>query len=468
MKKLLTSTLILLMLLFSGCTKQITKESSTSLPSKQTVYNRQATDFFLKAMQFKETGNLFGAVVEFQNAYKYQKDPYIQQEIAECYFYLKQFDNAQAAIEIAILEKPMDEDLLFWKLKILQADKKNAESANVLNALITINPSKIEYYYYLMEIEYGSGDLAKTGQTIKSALKIATTKSQKRDLYARLADLALMDKKTIEAENTYKEYLLSVDSSDIVMLTQFSRVLFTQEKFTEAIAVQKKILAVDNENIEQHNMLFLMENNYGSKQEAELTLLNAVKKFNDDGLKLNLGRFYAEKPDTAKANLIYRSLLKSDSGDVLIYNELAGMYDKSGDKKSAVNVYKTAYAAFPDNHSILNNYAYILSEIDIDLHLALELSKKSLAIDPDSPSYLDTYGWINFKLGNYSEAERYLLKAIANDTAKTQLFVLYEHLGDIKAKQAKNQDALECYQKAQALNPKVDFTDKIRALKLNK
>jgi len=464
--KSLILILTLLLLLLASCSNQITKSENRQLPQKNYGYNRQATDFFLKAMQFKETGNLFGAVVEFQNAYKYEQDPYIQQEIAECYFYLKQFDNALNAIEIAISANQQDEDLLFWKLKILQADKKNVESAAVLNALINLNPAKIEYYYYLMELEYGSGDLNRAAQTIKSAIKAASTIIQKRDLYARLADLALINKNEADAENIYREYLAQVDSNDIAILTQFSRVLFSQQKFTESIAIQKRILAADYENIEQHNMLFLLENNYGNKKEAELTLLDAVKKFNDDGLKLNLGRFYAEKPDTVRAKMIYMSLMKQDSGDVQLYNELAGMYDKIGDKRSAVDVYQKAYAVFPDNHSILNNYAYVLSEIDLELNLALDLSKKSLEIEPDSPSYLDTYGWINFKLGNYSEAEKYIIQAIEKDTTKTQLFVLYEHLGDVMLKLTKNDKALEYYQKAQELNPELDLSEKIKPLKL--
>jgi tetratricopeptide (TPR) repeat protein len=36
----------------------------------------------------------------------------------------------------------------------------------------------------------------------------------------------------------------------------------------------------------------------------------------------------------------------------------------------------------------------------------------AIAADPDNTSYLDTIGWVHFKLGNYQEAKSYLEKAI--------------------------------------------------------
>jgi len=42
---------------------------------------------------------------------------------------------------------------------------------------------------------------------------------------------------------------------------------------------------------------------------------------------------------------------------------------------------------------------------------------------------LDTYGWVLFELGDYKEAEKYLLQAIEIDTVSSP--VTLEHLGDV-------------------------------------
>ena len=63
----------------------------------------------------------------------------------------------------------------------------------------------------------------------------------------------------------------------------------------------------------------------------------------------------------------------------------------------------------------MNNYAYSLCERDIDnvnINYALELSKKALDIDPLNAAYLDTMGWIYFKIGDYKNAENFIKNSI--------------------------------------------------------
>jgi len=273
MKKLtLITFLSLLILLISACSKSVVTDELIKKDIVKNSYNRQTTDSFLKAMQYKEVGNLYGAVVEFQNAYNVQNDSYIQLEIAQCYFYLKQFENAEQAIKIALGFDPLKEDLLFWQLKILQAEKKHQESIEVLNSLIKINPGKIEYYYYLMELQYSSNDFINAAQTVKSAISASTSKLEKKDLYARLADIALKLDRKDEAETAYTDFLTKVDSNDLAILSRYSSFLYSQQKYSSTIELQKKILAADSGNIEQHAMLFWLQNNLGDKKEAELTI----------------------------------------------------------------------------------------------------------------------------------------------------------------------------------------------------
>ena len=63
------------------------------------------------------------------------------------------------------------------------------------------------------------------------------------------------------------------------------------------------------------------------------------------------------------------------------------------------------------------------------LHGALEMIKIAMEADSSNSSYLDTYGWIFFKLGEYDKAYYYIKKAIDID-GETNAVVL-EHLGDV-------------------------------------
>src|SRR5258708_31147589 len=52
-------------------------------------------------------------------------------------------------------------------------------------------------------------------------------------------------------------------------------------------------------------------------------------------------------------------------------------------------------------------------DADRDVHLeeSVDLVKKALALDPQNGAYMDSLGWVYFRLGKYDEAEDNLRKA---------------------------------------------------------
>lgn len=90
-------------------------------------------------------------------------------------------------------------------------------------------------------------------------------------------------------------------------------------------------------------------------------------------------------------------------------------------------LYDQAFKYYPDNVLLLNNYAYFLSERGIKLKEALEMSRKTVEKEPENSSYLDTYGWIYYKLKDYKNAKKYIEQAVKIGSNA----VLLEHLGDV-------------------------------------
>jgi tetratricopeptide (TPR) repeat protein len=72
----------------------------------------------------------------------------------------------------------------------------------------------------------------------------------------------------------------------------------------------------------------------------------------------------------------------------------------------------------PNNASALNALGYTLADHNSRVDEALGYIKKALEIRPDDPAVMDSMGWVQFRLGNYAEAETYLRKAfeILEDT----------------------------------------------------
>lgn len=65
----------------------------------------------------------------------------------------------------------------------------------------------------------------------------------------------------------------------------------------------------------------------------------------------------------------------------------------------------------PENASALNALGYTLADHNSRVDEALAYITKALEIRPDDPAVMDSMGWVQFRLGNYTEAEIYLRKA---------------------------------------------------------
>ena len=65
----------------------------------------------------------------------------------------------------------------------------------------------------------------------------------------------------------------------------------------------------------------------------------------------------------------------------------------------------------PDNASALNALGYTLADHNFRIGEALAYIQRALEIRPDDPAVIDSMGWVQFRLGNYEQAEQYLRKA---------------------------------------------------------
>jgi tetratricopeptide (TPR) repeat protein len=114
--------------------------------------------------------------------------------------------------------------------------------------------------------------------------------------------------------------------------------------------------------------------------------------------------------------------------EVTALSMLALTYDSKEEHEISDSLYEHALTIDPDNHLVLNNFSYSLAERDKQLERALEMSERAVEMNPDNTAYLDTLGWIYFKLGDLDRAKEYIRKAIdgGSDSA-----VVHDHMGDI-------------------------------------
>jgi Tfp pilus assembly protein PilF len=107
---------------------------------------------------------------------------------------------------------------------------------------------------------------------------------------------------------------------------------------------------------------------------------------------------------------------------------------------------------------VLNNYAYYLSLKGADLDKAEKMAKKAVTLEPGNASFEDTYGWVLFMQGKYSEAGEWISKAL-NSKEETSAEVM-EHYGDVQYKLGDVQKALDYWIRAKQKGPGSGQLDK--------
>jgi tetratricopeptide (TPR) repeat protein len=183
-----------------------------------------------------------------------------------------------------------------------------------------------------------------------------------------------------------------------------------------------------------------------------INLLLEAKKFVPDEFRIYflLGVSYQRLHQTIEAASALEKAIQLNEKSVDALSALGLVYDEMKRFEDSDSIYEKALRLDPANHLLLNNYGYSLAERGIQLERALKMSKEAITQQPENQSYLDTYGWIYYKLGDYKEAEKWIQKAIELGSKSA---VIYEHMGDIYLKLNEKDKAIDYWKKALELDP---------------
>lgn len=131
-----------------------------------------------------------------------------------------------------------------------------------------------------------------------------------------------------------------------------------------------------------------------------------------------------------------------------MWSILGDLYHEIGEKDKAYTAYDKVLAMDEDNLSCLNNYAYFLSKDRSNLEKAETMSRKTIEAEPQNAVYLDTYAWILYEMGRYTQAKIYILECLKHITEEEGNATLFDHAGDISYRCGEVDFALAYWKKA--------------------
>ena len=103
----------------------------------------------------------------------------------------------------------------------------------------------------------------------------------------------------------------------------------------------------------------------------------------------------------------------------------------------------------PDHAQSLNYLGYMLADRGEQLDYARDLIGRAVDLSPDNAAFLDSFGWVYYRMGEYEEALKHLQRAVELDIDP----VIFDHLGDTFHALGRVDQAKEWWQRALEQEP---------------
>ena len=323
----------------------------------------------------------------------------------------------------------------------LQLENKN-KARDIFKDLSAQNPSQTSYLNIYSEL---SIQLKNYKEAIAHIQKLIRDNGDSSDLQAKIGILhhasgdskkgenilrGLFDRKDLNAKYTLSLFEIYFDNEDNISAAKISDDMITS--FPE-----------DWRGYYSRSLVYMDENEYKSA----ISILGPISETfsNNFSIQYILGLCYSRIKMNDEAINYYSRALSILPNSINVLHSMAIVYDEIGEWIKSDKIYDQLIKNNPADAQAFNNYAYSLVERNRDLGRALNYAKKAIEIEPKNPSYLDTIGWVYFKMNDIKRARAYIEQSIEIQGDNSTVL---EHLGDILMKSNDSVNALVFYKKA--------------------
>lgn len=480
---------------------QLAREAVAGNPDNM-WYKILLANILQKKAMIEEACNVYADIIA---KYPNKEEFYLIE--AELYISVEKWQKAIEVFDRYEQQNGITEPVSIEKIKLYTKLDDVKKASNELLKLIRKFPDKSEYLSLLAELYFNYNQDKKGLQILDRILKAEPDNGfvhfYLADYYRSKKELKEADRHTKEAlvsdkiENGYKiQYILKLIlnpdttltsdsqldnymnllmqkySDDLSVRALHSDFLKKDHKLAEARNELEYILSKDKNNYLIWEELLLMCNEMGDTTCMYRHGIEAIKYFPEQPLPYALSgiALMMQKQFAEALPLFEKGVELTDDKPELrsqFYSYLADCYYNLDSVERAFKMFDEVLKINPNDILVLNNYAYYLSLRNERLALAEKMSSQAVAMESDNATYLDTYAWVLYKRGEYSQARYYIKLAIEKD--KDPSGVLYEHYGDILYRSGEHQEALKMWKKAAEMGGGVseELNDKIQSGKLS-
>ena len=424
---------------------------------------------YMNAMLYASIGKTDQALEAFdQLENKVGVNEQISLEKQQLYINKGEIDKAFEEIQKLIDFDPEETRYYGLMADLYHSQGDTANAMKYYRTIQDIDPENGFVHFSLANYYLQNGELSKSYQETKKGFQSEDVDIQtKLQMYLLLTSNPAQSGIKANQEEELISILMEIHPGEYLLHTVRAESLLKQGKLHEArteilnainleandYLLWERVMFIDNDLQEWDNLL------EHSSRALEL-FPNQPQVYFMNAIALLQLENYNETIEIADEGLMYVVDNKRMEGQFLMLKGEA--HYKMGKANEAFEYFDKSVTLDPENHIVLNNYAYYLSLAGENLDKAERMSGKVVERFPDNSTYLDTYAWVLFKKGEYRLARFYMESAIKNGGENNS--TLLEHYGDILFKLNQTEEAVKYWEKARDLGEYSELLEK----KINK
>ena len=347
-------------------------------------------------------------------------------------------------------------------------DKCNARGLQVLERAAKLNPPAPALRLRLADGFNSLGQTSRAAAIYLELLKdLPDVPLFRERVHAKLATIYLRGSDADRATEQL-EAILRDDPTNPQVYYYLGRIAYENKKASDAVEFLRKAILLSPDFREAYFYLAAAQLAANQTSDAIATLDKARQKTPGNfDLELWTGLAYSEQkafPEALRHFTEAEVIAKATDPARLnheFYFQIGAACERTGDYAQAARHFQKCLELKPDWPDALNYLGYMWAERGTNLNQALQLLEKAVKAEPTNGAYLDSLGWVLFRLGQTEQALSNVLKAIelSSQPDPTE----YDHLGDIYAALQQPDKAREAWSKSVSIEPNDEIRKKLDA-----
>jgi len=335
------------------------------------------------------------------------------------------FEAAKRALAEAVAENPDRPGALFLEGWIEEGLGNGPRAISLYQEHLKAHPRDDPTRRRLVTLLAEAG---RPAEAYREAQIVTRARPGDLDALAVEADLAFKAGRPSEAAKAI-ERMASLSPDDHENVRQRVEVLARNRRGREAVQLAES-WAARHDGDSRGPMLLARAHFLSGDREAGLAEARRAVALEPDSLppRLLLGRLCQIAGRWAEAADVWTEVRRIAPSRPGVGLDLAYCREQSGDLAGAEQAAREVLGVEPGDPRALNFLGYLLADHNLKLGEAETLIRKAVEQEPDNGAYVDSMGWVYFRLGRLADARKELERAVILTGGDA---VVCEHLGDV-------------------------------------